>query len=97
MARCLKSERQGHFVFYGAMVAEGCIALIWAAAGCSLYAVTGGQNTGLAEILADGQSAAIYDVCIKTMGPVGVILAMLGVVACPITSGDTARLPHHFR
>ena len=90
MARCLKSERQGHFVFYGAMVAEGCIALIWAAAGCSLYAVTGGQNTGLAEILADGQSAAIYDVCIKTMGPVGVILAMLGVVACPITSGDTA-------
>ena len=90
MARCLKSERQGHFVFYGAMVAEGCIALIWAAAGCSLYAVTGGQNTGLAEILADGQSAAIYDVCIKTMGPVGVILAMLGGVACPITSGDTA-------
>ena len=90
MARCLKSERQGHFVFYGAMVAEGCIALIWAAAGCSLYAVTGGQNTGLAEILADGQSAAISDVCIKTMGPVGVILAMLGVVACPITSGDTA-------
>lgn len=90
MARCLKSERQGHFVFYGAMVAEGCIALIWAAAGCSLYAVTDGLNTGLAEILADGQSAAIYDVCIKTMGPVGVILAMLGVVACPITSGDTA-------
>ena len=90
MARCLKSERQGRFVFYGAMVAEGCIALIWAAAGCSLYAVTGGLNTGLAEILADGQSAAIYDVCIKTMGPVGVILAMLGVVACPITSGDTA-------
>ena len=90
MARCLKSERQGRFVFYGAMVAEGCIALIWAAAGCSLYAVTGGLNTGLAEILADGQSAAIYDVCIKTMGPVGVILAMLGVIACPITSGDTA-------
>ena len=90
MARCLKSERQGRFVFYGAMVAEGCIALIWAAAGCSLYAVTDGLNTGLAEILANGQSAAIYDVCIKTMGPVGVVLAMLGVVACPITSGDTA-------
>ncbi len=90
MARCLKSERQGRFVFYGAMVAEGCIALVWAAAGCSLYAVTGGLNTGLAEILNGGQSVAIYDVCIKTMGPVGVILAMLGVVACPITSGDTA-------
>ena len=90
MARCLKSERQGRFVFYGAMVAEGCIALVWAAAGCSLYEVAGGLNTGLKAILADGQSAAIYDVCIKTMGPVGVILAMLGVVACPITSGDTA-------
>ena len=90
MARCLKSERQGKFVFYGAMVAEGCIALIWAAAGCSLYAVTDGLNTGLAEVLANGQSAAIYDVAVTTMGPVGVILAMLGVVVCPITSGDTA-------
>ena len=69
MARCLKSERQGHFVFYGAMVAEGCIALIWAAAGCSLYAVTDGLNTGLAEILADGQSAAIYDVCLPRSLP----------------------------
>lgn len=90
MARCMKSERQGRFVFYGAMVAEGVIALVWAAAGCSLYEVTGGLNTGLVEVLKSGQSAAIYDVCIKTMGNVGVILAMLGVVVCPITSGDTA-------
>ena len=90
MARCMKSEKQGHFVFYGAMVSEGIIALVWAAAGCALYEVTGGLNTGLAEILANGQSAAIYDVCIKTMGKVGVALAMLGVIACPITSGDTA-------
>ena len=67
MARCMKSEKQGHFVFYGAMVCEGVIALIWAAAGCSLYEVTGGLNTGLAEAL-----------------------AMIGVVVCPITSGDTA-------
>ena len=90
MARCMKSEKQGHFVFYWAMVAEGIIALIWAAAGCALYEVTGGLNTGLSEILANGQSAAIYDVCIKTMGSVGVVLAMVGVIACPITSGDTA-------
>ena len=90
MARCLKSERQGRFVFYGAMIAEGCIALIWAAAGCSLYEVTGGLNTGLQAVLAEGQSAAIYDASVKTMGGVGVILAMLGVVVCPITSGDTA-------
>ena len=90
MARCLKSERQGRFVFYGAMTAEGIIALVWAAAGCTLYAKTGGLSTGLAEILSGGQSVAIYDVCQKTMGNIGVILAMLGVVACPITSGDTA-------
>lgn len=90
MARCLKSERQGHFVFYGAMVAEGCIALVWAAAGCAVYNVTGGVSAGLAEILQGGQAVAIYDVCVKTMGSVGVILAMIGVVICPITSGDTA-------
>ena len=86
----MKSEKQGHFVFYGAMVCEGVIALIWAAAGCSLYEVTGGLNTGLAEALAMGQSKAIYDVCSKTMGGVGIALAMIGVVVCPITSGDTA-------
>ena len=90
MARCMKSEKQGHFVFYGAMVAEGIIALIWAAAGCSIYKITGGLSTGLNDILANGQSSAIYDVCIKTMGGVGVALAMIGVIVCPITSGDTA-------
>jgi len=90
MARCMKSERQGHFVFYGAMVTEGVIALIWAAAGCALYEVTGGLSTGLSAILANGQSAAIYDVCSKTMGGIGVALAMIGVIVCPITSGDTA-------
>ncbi|MBR2259195.1 MAG: carbon starvation protein A [Blautia sp.] len=90
MARCLKSERQGHFVFYGAMVAEGVIALIWAAAGCSLYEVTGGLSTGLAGVLSSGQSAAIYDVCKNTMGGIGIALAMIGVIVCPITSGDTA-------
>ena len=90
MARCMKSERQGHFVFYGAMVAEGVIALIWAAAGCSLYAVTDGLSTGLSDILANGQSAAIYDVCSRTMGGIGIALAMVGVIVCPITSGDTA-------
>lgn len=90
MARCLKSERQGHFVFYGAMTAEGIIALIWAAAGCSIYEVTGGLSTGLADALSAGQPAAIYDVCAKTMGGIGIALAMIGVIICPITSGDTA-------
>lgn len=90
MARCMKSEKQGHFVFYGAMTVEGIIALIWAAAGCSIYQVTGGLSTGLSEVLTSGQSVAIYDVCAKTMGGVGVALAMVGVIVCPITSGDTA-------
>ena len=84
MARCLKSEKQGHFVFYGAMVTEGIIALIWAAAGCALY--TGQELLDLGG----GGSTAVYDVCSKTMGGVGIALAMLGVIACPITSGDTA-------
>ena len=84
MARCLKSERQGHFVFYGAMVAEGMIALIWAAAGCTLL---GGAQ--LAE-LGGGNATTVYTICTMTMGKVGIILAMLGVIACPITSGDTA-------
>ena len=77
-------------MFYGAMVCEGVIALIWAAAGCSIYEVTGGLSTGLQAALANGQSAAIYDVCLKTMGGLGVALAMVGVIVCPITSGDTA-------
>ena len=90
MARCMKSEKQGRFVFYGAMTAEGVIALIWAAAGCAIYEKTGGLSTGLQQALALGQSAAIYDVCAKTMGGVGIALAMIGVIVCPITSGDTA-------
>ncbi|MGN1038861.1 MAG: carbon starvation protein A [Mailhella sp.] len=91
MARCMKSEHQGRFVFYGAMVCEGIIALIWAAAGCAMYEVTNGQCTGLAAALGAVQPAGVvYEVCTKTMGGIGVTLAMLGVVACPITSGDTA-------
>ncbi len=84
MARCLKSEKQGHFVFYGAMVSEGIIALIWAAAGCAIY--TGKELLDLGA----GGPTAVYDICSKTMGGVGIALAMLGVIACPITSGDTA-------
>ena len=88
MARCLKSERLGRPVFYGAMVMEGVIALIWAAAGVTFYDSTGGLATALK---AGGPGGAVYDICIGFMGSgIGVTLAMLGVVACPITSGDTA-------
>ena len=84
MARCLKSERQGHFVFYGAMIAEGIIAPIWAAAGVTLLGVDTLKEMG------GGNATTVYTICTTTMGKFGTILAMLGVIACPITSGDTA-------
>ncbi|MFA9375805.1 MAG: carbon starvation protein A [Lachnotalea sp.] len=91
MARCCKSEKQSRLVFYGAMVLEGVIALIWAAAGAAVYEKTGGLMTGLSDMLtSSGQAATVYDVCTKTMGGIGIALAMIGVIACPITSGDTS-------
>jgi len=86
MARCLKSERHGRRVFYGAMVAEGIIALIWAAAAMAFFNGT----EGLAGALKDGQGAVVYKVSTTILGSVGGVLAMIGVIACPITSGDTA-------
>ena len=90
MARCCKSEKQSRRVFYGAMVCEGIIALVWAAASCALFKIEGGKMTGLKEAMAAGQAGCIYNMSVTTMGKVGYVLAMLGVIACPITSGDTA-------
>ena len=84
MARCLKSERQGRFVFYGAMVAEGIIALIWASAACTLL---GGDKI---KELGGGGANTVFEISTMTMKGVGMVLAILGVIACPITSGDTA-------
>ncbi len=89
IARCLASEKDGRRIFYGAMVAEGVIALIWAAAGCAFYERTGGLMTGLAE-MNGGNSTTVYNMSIGLLGPIGGVLAMIGVIACPITSGDTA-------
>ncbi|MBO7251880.1 MAG: carbon starvation protein A, partial [Oscillospiraceae bacterium] len=85
MARCCTSEKQGHKIFYGAMVAEGIIALVWAAAGVSFYE----DSQALLEAGA-GVNAVVFEICNTTMGKIGGVLAMLGVIACPITSGDTA-------
>ena len=88
MSRCLKDERLGRPVFYGAMVAEGIIALIWAAAGITFYDGTAGLSAVLAK---GGPGEAVYDICVGFLGTgIGATLAMLGVIACPITSGDTA-------
>ncbi len=85
IARTLTSEKQGRRVFYGAMVSEGIIALIWAAAGIAFY---GGVN-GLAGAGANAANL-VYEMSFSLLGPVGGVLAMIGVIACPITSGDTA-------
>ena len=87
MARCLINERHGRRVFYGAMVAEGVIALIWAAAGVAFYNSTGGLA---AALKAGGPGGVVYDVSFTLLGSLGGALAMIGVIACPITSGDTA-------
>ena len=91
MARCLMTEKDGHKVFYGAMVGEGIIALIWAAAGMAFYYNNGGI-AGLQKALElnKGPAGVVYDISFGLLGVAGGILAMLGVIACPITSGDTA-------
>ena len=68
MARCCKSEFQARKVFYGAMVCEGVIALVWAAASIALFDKAGGLMTGLKEAMAEGQSACVYNICYTTMG-----------------------------
>ena len=87
MARCLKNERYAKPVFYGAMVAEGIVALIWAAAAITF---TGGYD-GLHQYLGNNSPAILVDDVSKSwLGAFGGILAILGVIAAPITSGDTA-------
>ncbi|MDK2823721.1 MAG: hypothetical protein PWQ67_443 [Clostridia bacterium] len=87
MARCITNESQGRRVFYGAMIAEGIVALIWAAASIAFFHGT----EGLAGALADGgPGVVVHTISTSLLGTIGGILAMLGVIACPITSGDTA-------
>ena len=87
MAKCIQSEKLGRKVFYGAMLSESVIALVWAAGGVAFYGATGGLNNALTEL---GQSGAVYDISTGMLGTVGGVLAIVGVIACPITSGDTA-------
>ncbi len=87
VAKCIKSEKNGKPVFFGAMISEGVIALIWAAAGVAFYGATHALNDALT---ANGASDVVYEISRELLGPVGGILAIVGVVICPITSGDTA-------
>ena len=89
MARCIRNERECRPVFYGAMISESIIALIWAAIAMSFF----GGARALAEALAANGNSAAWAVNLisnTTLGIAGGILALLGVVAAPITSGDTA-------
>ena len=93
MARCVKSERMGRPIFYGAMITEGIVALIWATV--AMYFFYDQPTPGYEQVA--GGAAAINDapsivnkMCNEWLGIAGGILALLGVVAAPITSGDTA-------
>lgn len=82
MARCMPSERQGRPIFYGAMITEGVVALIWAAVATYFFHQDG---MGISDA-----SVVVFDISREWLGTVGSVLAILGVVAAPITSGDTA-------
>ena len=87
MSKCITSEKQGRKVFYAAMLTESVIALIWAAGGVAFYGATGGLSAAIEEM---GQSGVVYDISTGMLGTAGGILAVVGVIACPVTSGDTA-------
>ncbi len=87
IAKCITSEKLGRKIFYGAMLSESVIALVWAAAGVAFYGATGGLNQALTDL---GQSGTVYDISTGMLGTAGGVLAIIGVIACPITSGDTA-------
>ncbi len=89
MARCITNEKLGRRVFYGAMISEGIVAMIWATIGMSFY----GGIRELNEIMNSQQGNAavlVNEISYSLLGRFGGILALLGVVAAPITSGDTA-------
>ena len=87
IAKCITSEKCGRTVFYGAMIAESVIALIWAAAGMAFYGNTNLLGQALSTL---GQSGTVYEISNTMLGLLGGALAVVGVVVCPITSGDTA-------
>lgn len=89
MARCMTSETQSRPIFFGAMISESVIALIWAAVAMAFFGGVDGLNGWMAENNADA-GLAVTTISKETLGIAGSILALLGVVAAPITSGDTA-------
>lgn len=93
MARCVKNEKMGRPIFYGAMITEGLVALIWATVAMYFFynePTPGYQEMAGGEEVISKAPAIVSLVCDNWLGLFGSILAILGVVAAPITSGDTA-------
>ena len=97
MARCIKSEKYARPIFYGAMIAEGVVAMIWATAAMTYFGGPEGLNAAATDgIMINGTltkvtpAIAVDMICRSWLGKVGAIIAVIGVVVCPITSGDTA-------
>ena len=89
MARCMRNENESRMVFYGAMIAESVIALIWAAIGMAFWGGVEGLNGAIAEF--GGQASILVDkIATATLGDFLAYFVIFGVVACAITSGDTA-------
>lgn len=89
MARCLGNEKEGRPVFFGAMVTEGVVALIWAAVGMSFFGGIRELNVFMDDT-GGNASLAVNRICNELLGKTGGLLALLGVVIAPISSGDTA-------
>jgi carbon starvation protein CstA len=107
MARCMKSEKQGRPIFYGSMITEGVVALIWATVSSYFFFSDGWKEVVSPEVARQFTAqlngatpktliqffdapTVVKDVCHGWLGVFGGVLALLGVVAAPITSGDTA-------
>ncbi|MBS2211814.1 carbon starvation protein A [Carboxylicivirga mesophila] len=89
MARTIQKESYGRYVFYGAMVAEGIVAIIWATAAMTFFGGAEGLNITMQM---DGHNPAwvVNEISVAWLGSVGAVFAIIGVIACPITTGDTA-------
>lgn len=97
MARCLKNEKYARPVFYGSMIAEGVVAMVWATAAMAYFGGPEGLNDAATNgVMIDGvltkvtPAIAVDMICRSWLGKVGAVIAVIGVVVCPITSGDTA-------
>lgn len=91
MARCMKNERQGRPIFFGAMITEGIVALIWAAAATYFFSPEGQEVFGITDNSINSNAATITNIISRNwLGIVGGFLAILGVIAAPISTGDTA-------